>query len=157
MFEEVKEMIDSTIYTNGRGEVTAQNINLAMHGMVDATEEKFSEVGDAVKAVEDKVTALEENGTAAPSGPLRVWINEGLTDKQKSENAAAHAAIKNGETNVQILFDYGDGFYEIYELRSIAVMDGLVGFIVSVGINEEHFYETDSYILNEDGTVFIPE
>lgn len=266
MFEEVKEMIDSTIYENGRGEVTAKNLNLAMHGVVDAVEEKFGEVNDAVKAVEDKVTALEENGTggagalkvwmpvesmsteltseqiaenvatyneivkgepvsvilcqggsvdgktvagtipttasytdfggnktvvllanqivarelvtimgqlysdgsvamftetfevpAASNGPLRVWMNDDLTDKQKSENAAAHAAIKNGETRVQILYDYGDGAYEIYELRTIAVMDGLVGFVVSVGITEEHFYETESYILNEDGTLSISE
>ena len=49
MFEEVKEMIDSTIYSNGKGEVTAQNINLALHGIVDATEEKIDKVDDKVE------------------------------------------------------------------------------------------------------------
>lgn len=60
MFEEVKEMIDSTIYTNGRGEVTAQNVNLAMHGMVDATEEKFGEVEQTVEATNGKIVELEK-------------------------------------------------------------------------------------------------
>lgn len=66
MFEEVKEMIDSTIYTNGRGEVTAQNINLAMHGMVDATEEGLDEMGKSVEATNNKIVELgkqiEEGG-----------------------------------------------------------------------------------------------
>lgn len=102
MFEEVKEMIDSTIYTNGRGEVTAQNINLAMHGMVDATEEKFGEVGDAVKAVEDKVTALEENGIGGGSGALKVWmpiedVSTELTPEQIAENVATYNEIVKGE------------------------------------------------------------
>lgn len=60
MFEEVKEMIDSTIYTNGRGEVTAQNINLAMHGMVDATEEGLDEMGKSVEATNNKIVELEK-------------------------------------------------------------------------------------------------
>lgn len=97
MFEEVKEMIDSTIYTNGRGEVTAQNINLAMHGVVEATEEELGKVNDAVKTVEDKVTALEENGTGGGSGALRVWlyevdINE-LTQEQVNENIATYNSL----------------------------------------------------------------
>lgn len=105
MFEEVKEMIDSTIYTNGRGEVTAQNVNLAMHGMVDATEEKFGEVNDAVKAVEDKVSALEESGTGG-GGPLRVWVNEGdaiLDDDKISENVATYNSIAEG-TSGSVVF-----------------------------------------------------
>lgn len=66
MFEEVKDMIDSTIYTNGRGDVTAQNINLAMHGMVDATEEGLDEMGKSVEATNNKIVELgkqiEEGG-----------------------------------------------------------------------------------------------
>lgn len=66
MFEEVKEMIDSTIYTNGRGEVTAQNINLAMHGMVDATEEGLAEMEKSVDSTNNKIVELgkqiEEGG-----------------------------------------------------------------------------------------------
>lgn len=112
MFEEVKEMIDSTIYTNGRGEVTAQNINLAMHGMVDATEEKFDEVDDAVKAVEDKVTALEENGTGGGSGALKVWmptevISTELTPEQIAENVATYNEIIKGEPVSVVLCQVG--------------------------------------------------
>ena len=102
MFEEVKEMIDSTIYTNGRGEVTAQNVNLAMHGMVDATEEELGKVNDAVKAVEDKVTALEENGIGGGSGALKVWmpiedVSTELTPEQIAENVATYNEIVKGE------------------------------------------------------------
>lgn len=102
MFEEVKEMIDSTIYTNGRGEVTAQNINLAMHGMVDATEEKFGEVETNVADVTNRVAELEQNGgsgNAGGRGPLRVWINEMTggenNSEQVAENAATYTALKN--------------------------------------------------------------
>ena len=113
MFEEVKEMIDSTIYTNGRGEVTAKNINLAMHGMVHATEEKFGEVNDAVKAVEDKVTALEENGTGGGSGALKVWIpieiHTELTPEQIAENVATYNEIVKGEP-VSVVLCQGGSF-----------------------------------------------
>ena len=68
MFTEVREMIDSTVYTNGRSEVTAQNVNLAMHGIIDATEDKLEEVGNnfnnlstSINAdIEDIKTQLEE-------------------------------------------------------------------------------------------------
>ena len=83
-------MIDSTIYTNGRGEVTAQNINLAMHGIVDATEEGLAEV-------EKKIG---ESGSAS-NGPLTVWINEifgfAASDEMKAKNAEAYNAIVSKE------------------------------------------------------------
>lgn len=74
MFEEVKEMIDSTIYTNGRGEVTAQNINLAMHGMVDATEEKFGEVDGELKQTEVKITEIKQDITKLGEGGLGGYV-----------------------------------------------------------------------------------
>lgn len=74
MFEEVKEMIDSTIYTNGRGEVTAQNINLAMHGMVDATEEKFNEVDGEFKQTEVKITEIKQDITKLSEGGLGGYV-----------------------------------------------------------------------------------
>lgn len=61
MFEETKEMIDSTIYTNGRGEVTAQNVNLAMHGMLDAVEGKFEEVDGEIASTEEKITEIKND------------------------------------------------------------------------------------------------
>lgn len=74
MFEEVREMIDSTIYTNGRGEVTAQNINLAMHGMVDATEEKFDEVDGEFKQTEVKITEIKQDITKLSEGGLGGYV-----------------------------------------------------------------------------------
>ena len=104
MFEEVKEMIDSTIYTNGRGEVTAQNVNLAMHGILDAVEGKFEEV-------ENKVAALEENGTDGGSGALKVWIpieiHTELTPEQIAENVATYNEIVKGEPVSVILCQGG--------------------------------------------------
>ena len=55
MFNEVKEMLDATIYSNGNGEITAQNVNLAMHGIVDATEEKISELNESFAEVDTKI------------------------------------------------------------------------------------------------------
>jgi hypothetical protein len=108
MFEEVKEMIDSTIYTNGRGEVTAKNINLAMHGMVDATEEKFGEVETNVADVTNRVAELEQNGgsgNAGGRGPLRVWINEENTPGQIAENASTYKALMQDVSKSVILMN----------------------------------------------------
>lgn len=74
MFEEVREMIDSTIYTNGRGEVTAQNVNLAMHGMVGATEEKFGEVDGELKQTEVKITEIKQDITKLSEGGLGGYV-----------------------------------------------------------------------------------
>jgi hypothetical protein len=83
-------MIDSTIYTNGRGEVTAQNINLAMHGMVDATEEKFSEVEQTVTALGERVEGIAENGTGGSGVVTFYTTNTGeLSEEQKAKNVAA--------------------------------------------------------------------
>lgn len=72
MFEEVREMIDSTIYTNGRGEVTAQNVNLAMHGIVDATEGGLADMKDTVEETNTKIDGIvkqiEEGGIGGLSG-----------------------------------------------------------------------------------------
>lgn len=100
MFEEVKEMIDSTIYENGKGEITAQNINLAMQGIVDATEEKIAEV-------EEMVAEIGENGTGG-SGPLRVWMNEENTPEQIAVNVETYNALMQDASKSAILM-YTDG------------------------------------------------
>lgn len=91
MFEEVKEMIDSTIYTNGRGEVTAKNLNLGMHAIVDATEEELAEVKGDVTALGKRVDEIAENGTGGGAGALRVWINEMSGGENNSEQVAENA------------------------------------------------------------------
>lgn len=105
MFEEVKEMIDSTIYTNGRGEVTAQNVNLAMQAIVEATE--------------GKLVSLEENGLSS-SGALRVWVYyddiSELTPEQVAENVETYKAICEGEHKAVVLClsgsdDYTEAYY----------------------------------------------
>jgi hypothetical protein len=163
MFEEIKEMIDSTIYTNGRGEVTAQNINLAMHGVVEATEEEIGKVNDAVKTVEDKVSALEENGTGgnvAPSGPLRVWINEIIgtenTPEQIAENVATYNVLARRETPIIQLIavlDEGDlytnGVFIPDQYSLMVSTKGNIIVEISAKLVEDSAYIT----LREDGSV----
>ena len=101
MFEEVKEMIDSTIYTNGRGEVTAQNVNLAMQAIVDATEEGLAEV-------EKKI-----GESCSGSGALRVWVYyddiSELTSDQIAENVETYKTICKGEHSTVTLCVSGNG------------------------------------------------
>ena len=104
MFEEIKEMIDATVYPNGNGEVTAQNINLAMQGIVDATEEKIAEV-------EEMVAEIGENGVGG-SGALKVWYwneEEGIipTEEQIAENMATYNEIVKGEPVSVVLCSEG--------------------------------------------------
>ena len=119
MFTEVKEMIDSTIYENGKGEVTAQNVNLAMHGIVDAAEEAVSTLDDKLntetsnrEALAGRVTAIEENGTGGGSQPVVLQCkmsedSEGVTvivtNEQKTHNAEVFKIIKDAHCLVNVL------------------------------------------------------
>lgn len=63
MFKETREMLDSTIYTNGRSELGAKNVNLAMHGILDAAEGKFTEVDEEMKQNDAKITEIKQDIT----------------------------------------------------------------------------------------------
>lgn len=167
MFEEVKEMIDATVYENGNGEVTAKNLNLGMHAIVDATEEKFGKVNDAVKTVEDKVTALES--TPASIGPLRVWINEMMggenTTEQIEENIATFRAMWNEAPQMAILCAAaGLGSFPmmvaspvvVYSLISEKGVD-MISMAYSDIIDQGNGLEImETYVyLKQDGTVII--
>lgn len=60
MFNEVKEMLDATIYGNGNGEITAQNVNLAMHSIVDAAENAMVGVNENINSVNAKIEDVEK-------------------------------------------------------------------------------------------------
>lgn len=103
MFKETREMIDSTVYTNGNGEVTAKNINLAFHGVIDATEEKITEV-------ENKVAEIEENETGGSGNALVYFVfdDEGteLTPEQIANNVESYKKIVNeGASSTFVYFD----------------------------------------------------
>lgn len=125
MFEEVKEMIDSTVYTNGNGEVTAQNINLAMQGIVEAAEEKIEAVETNVADVTNRVAELEQNGgsgNAGGSGPLRVWINEANTTEQIAENISTYNAIKDKHhENIVLCYEESNGEWEASATMPVSV------------------------------------
>lgn len=61
MFKETREMLDSTIYANGRSELGAKNVNLAMHGILDAAEGKFTEVDEEMKQNDVKITEIKQD------------------------------------------------------------------------------------------------
>lgn len=92
-FKETKEMIDATIYENGNGEITAQNVNLAMQGIVDAAEEAVDEVKNDVSALGERVAEIEENGTGGGANILNVWWGEDLTPEHKAGNVEAYKAL----------------------------------------------------------------
>lgn len=74
MFTETREMLDATIYPNGRSELGAKNVNLAMHAMLDATEEKFDEVGEGLKQTEVKITEIKQDITKLSEGGLGGYV-----------------------------------------------------------------------------------
>ena len=124
MFEEVKEMIDSTIYTNGKGEVTAQNINLAMHGIVEATEEKIAEV-------ESKVAEIGENSTGG-SGALRWWLSYepfGIiaTPEQTQENIATYnKLVEDKYASVILCYSVDTSSFSAYSSFPVAVQHAII-------------------------------
>lgn len=61
MFKETREMLDATIYANGRSELGAKNVNLAMHGILDAAEGKFTEVDEEMKQNDVKITEIKQD------------------------------------------------------------------------------------------------
>ena len=161
MFEEVKEMIDATVYPNGNGEVTAQNINLAMQGIVEATEEKIAEV-------EEKVAEIEENGTGG-SGALKVWYwneEEGIipTEEQIAENIATYNALMGGTITSVIVCDTIASPEANFESTAIMNMDvqtiktGEVEYVILQGVLPgepgTNAVQTLMIQFNADGTMY---
>ena len=97
MFEQVREMIDSTIYTNGKGEVTAQNVNLAFHGVIDAAESQGEQLSGEISQTNDKVAELSGKIDNVAEGGLG-----GLTYKLPIE--ALGMLSSSGPVN-KIIFD----------------------------------------------------
>lgn len=157
MFEEVKEMIDSTIYENGRGDVTAKNLNLAFHGIVDATETELGKVNDAVKDVEDKVTALEENGTGGDVAYVYVPFDNQLSDAQIEENKKSYVKILNGaDLKFNVMGAIGNA--EFYRIESGAIIFGVIVHGTAKGSSGARIYhESLQCILSNDGTVIVDE
>lgn len=150
MFKETKEMIDATIYENGNGEITAQNVNLAMHGMLDAVETE-------VEAVKDKVAEIEKS---AGSGVLRVWYSPvvELTEKQINDNKASYNEVRNGGAIDSVYYIVEEGVIAHPYLLLAGFVDGIVAVVaadIAIGPNGEVTAETIDLELSEDGTVTL--
>lgn len=63
MFTETREMLDATIYPNGRSELGAKNVNLAMHAMLDATEGQVVRIDEGIAATDVKITEIRNDLT----------------------------------------------------------------------------------------------
>ena len=159
MFEEVKEMIDSTVYQNGNGEVTAQNINLALHGIVEATADEITEVDNKVNQLGEKVAEIGENGTGG-SGALRVWMNTaaGLenTPEQVAENIATYNTLISGESApvIACIVMNEDGEGVTYNMYTTTPVESQV-LVVDVPEQPDLSYTIVAFSVNADdsGTV----
>lgn len=159
MFKETKEMIDATIYENGNGEITAQNVNLAMHGMLDAVETE-------VEAVKDKVAEIEENGVGGDGSEVaNVYLPTyaDLTDDELAKNRDAFEKMKNGAPVQFVISQDGSYFYvnHAYQYRYLSE-DDIVAFVVDYDVI--HVSETtitsiihkqDWYVMYSDGSVIL--
>ena len=153
MFEEVKEMIDSTIYENGRGEITAQNINLAMHGVIGA--------------VEDKVTELEQSAGNGGSGALRWWLaHESFgvvnTPEQTAENIATYNKLVEDKYASVILCGGMDmSSFSTYTSAPVVVQHAIIGgethmiLFASVAVEEGYPMECTAVLPYPDGTMEV--
>lgn len=157
MFKETKEMIDATIYENGNGEITAQNVNLAMHGMLDAVETEVEAVKTDVEAVKDKVAEIEKS---AGSGVLRVWYSPvvELTEKQINDNKASYNEIRNGGAIDSVYYIVEEGVIGYPHLLATGLEGGIVAVVaanIAIGPNGEVTAENATLVLSEDGTVTL--
>ena len=151
MFEEVKEMIDSTIYTNGNGEVTAKNLNLAMQAIVDATE--------------GKLVTLEENGLGNSVAYINVpYDGEELTKEQIAENVVALGKVIKGDAALALKGKYSDNMsfavsypnaYVVFGDGVVAVYDTYHYTTTGGGVMENAALQMFFYFLNLDGTVEV--
>lgn len=180
MFTEVKEMIDSTIYENGKGEVTAQNVNLAMHGIVDAAEEVVSTLDGKLntetsnrEALEERVTAIEENGTGGGSQPIVVYMGipeeteDGyvfsLTADEKSNNAEAFKAIKESRGRATVVFDISKQVEvgtEVIDFASTMLVSMIEYEHVNTGGQEQEIialgvFAESMFLITPDGSIII--
>lgn len=170
MFTETREMIDSTVYINGRGEVTAQNINLAMHGMLDATEDVVESVNLSIESVDEKIDNLakvvEENaeGAVGLSFDFPLLALELIYD---GDMLSLQDAYIDRETANEIVAEFpmlAEPFEKIFENNAKAyqkyvdaVSAGEPAPIVSINMGSlaEEFYELEgftgasmSYVVN---------
>ena len=155
MFEEVKEMIDATVYENGNGEVTAKNLNLGMHAIVDATEEGLAEVKGDVTALGKRVDEIAENGTGGDVAYVYVPFENQLSDVQIEENKKSYVKILNGaDLKVNIIGSICNA--ECYRIESGAITFGVIAHVVAENSSGASFYhEFLLCILSNDGTVIV--
>lgn len=149
-FEEIKEMIDSTINENGKKHITGKALNLALTEILTAVEEYV------------------QNNKPAASVTFYLYDNPQtleLTPEHQAANAAAYQLFKtahmNGESLPASVLDVSgamradlgsDGISMLYPIAGVAFVDesaanviGVCGIVIT--------FEGSSLVINEDGTL----
>ena len=134
--EELVEMINSTINTNGSGAITGESLNLALQAIV------------------------ETMGTGSGSGAERLWgtfnISSGatfnVTDEEKALNAQLYTKIVSALENNQPISVWAKGVMENSQvcLTSVAVV--VVNSTVSLAFLVDSLLV---FVLSSDGSVQI--
>ena len=134
--EELVEMINSTINTNGSGAITGESLNLALQ------------------------TIVETMGTGSGSGAERLWgtfnISPGatfnVTDEEKALNAQLYTKIVSALENNQPISVWAKGVMENSQvcLTSVAVV--VVNSTVSLAFLVDSLLV---FVLSSDGSVQI--
>lgn len=122
--DEIRDLIDSTITTNGVKNITGQALNLALNEIVNAVAEAATTGGGGVK---------------------RLYVNidgSPITDEQQlASNAALYTEIVTALTNnelppqVGVLISDGSGYTNVI-FNFISYGDSVITFMVSMGSNQ---------------------
>ena len=134
--EELVEMINSTINTNGSGAITGESLNLALQAIV------------------------ETMGTGSGSGAERLWgtfnispgVTFNVTDEEKALNAQLYTKIVSALENNQPISVWAKGVMENSQvcLTSVAVV--VVNSTVSLAFLVDSLLV---FVLSSDGSVQI--
>lgn len=114
--EELKEMIDNTITTNGNKEITGQALNLALNAIVDAMGEQSSGGGVPMKQ-------LYITNSDSPERDMNKQLYQDLQDWYNGRTAPFIVYVQDSE-NIQFI----DGINYDYDVRNFSLIKGSLAY-----------------------------
>ena len=144
-FDEIKDLINSTITENGTKSITGKALNLALNEIVSAVE---TNVEEALANVGSGTERLHANMDLS-SGQITV------TEEQKALNAALYEKLKTAFETDELIPNVGFQLYA--EAEGIAMGQAFPSFLVvqySPSENVIAFASSNGqFVLSSDGTV----
>ena len=132
--EELKEMIDSVIVENDKGQITGQGLNLVLNEMSDA----LSEMG----------------GGGGEIYQINIPVNEELTEEQLAFNAKQFAILESKLQNREFVQIGITGYIPSYGFMCASVLQVVYGDLLGTGTNSIMIViEEGAVMLNPDGTI----